>query len=329
MAPFLKNSAEMPGTLDKIKPMRHIFLALILFCLSTVAQAQVSHSLLRRVAVFPIGDANFPSSEEAWWQMRESLTRDQRFFVASRRFMINRGVFQARKALKPADVIILSKILDAQALVVTFIKDRTLQMKVYEGENGYLLWEGEGEFHPVLPINDQLVRMSTQLMDAFILAVPYQAYQITDEVIGQSLYEQGGKNFAQVYVGSSSRVEKGDTAQWVEVQGDPRGSFFGAGTQVLVIAEGIVREVKGERAIVEIERMREPSEMKDNALVRFPKEVNRLKEMYSAGDKSASLAPEYLSSEIKSVSEFNKGHNKTSSALMWITSLAGFILLAF
>ncbi len=319
----------MKFKLDQNKGMR-IWMWLLAIIMSPVlVKAEVQHTLLRRIAVFPIADANFSSSEEAWWQMRELLTKDQRFFVASRRFMVNRGVFQPRKILKPADAIILSKILDAQALVVTFLKDRTLQMKVYEGENGYLLWEGDAEFHPALPINDQLIRMSTQLMNAFVLAIPYQGFQVTDEVIGKPLYESDSKTYAQIYVGANSKIEKGDPVQWVEVLGEVGQAFFNSTPRVTVIAEGKVLEVKGERAVVEVEKMRDPTELKENSLVRFPQELNRLKELYSDGDKSSSLSPEYLSSDVKNASEFSKDHNPTSSALMWIVNIAGFILLAF
>ncbi|MEZ0392491.1 MAG: hypothetical protein ACAH59_09760 [Pseudobdellovibrionaceae bacterium] len=293
------------------------------------ARAEVEHTLLRRIAVFPIAEANLSNNEEAWWQMRELLTKDQRFFVASRRFMINRGVFQPRKTLKPADAIILGKILDAQALVVTFLKERTLQMRVYEGENGYLLWEGDAEFHPALPINDQLVRMSTQLMNAFILAVPYQAFQVTDQVIGKAVYEEDGKSFAQIYIGANSKIEVGDTAQWIQVVGDVNEAFFSSTTKVTVTAEGRVQSLKGDRAVVEIQKMSDPSQLKENSLVRFPKELNRLKELYSGGEKDSNLAPEYLSSELKNSAEFSKDHQSTSTFMLWVTSLAGILLLAF
>ncbi len=309
--------------------MRIALSILMLLILPAISMAEVQHSLLRRIAVFPIADANVSSSEEAWWQMRELLTKDQRFFVASRRFMVNRGVFQPRKLLKPADAIILSKILDAQALAVTYLQERTLHMKVYEGENGYLLWEGDAEFHPALPINDQLIRMSTQLMNTFVLSIPYQGFQVKDDVIGKSTYEIEGKTYGQVYIGANSQIKVGDPAQWVEVSGDVGQAFFSSSTKVTVIAEGKVTEVKGDRVIVEIEKMRDPNELKENALVRFPQELNRLKELYAEGDKSASLSPEYFSSEIKNSSEFSKDHNPTTSALMWIANIAGFILLAF
>ncbi len=291
--------------------------------------AEVEHTLLRRIAVFPIADSNSSNSEEAWWQMRENLTKDQRFFVASRRFMINRGVFQPRKLLKPADVIILSKILDAQALVITYLQERSLKMKVFEGENGYLIWEGTAELHPAIPINDQLIRMSSQLMNAFVVAIPYQGFQTIDETIGKAVYEEDGKQFAQVYIGSRSKVLEGDAAQWVQITGDVGQAFFSSTTKVTVIAEGKVTEIEGDYATVEIQKSKNLQDLKENSLVRFPRELSRLQDQYISGEKPSDLAPEYLSSEMKSVDEFKQNHNATSSTLVWITSIAGFILLAF
>jgi hypothetical protein len=300
-----------------------------LILLPILSKAEIQHSLIRRIAVFPIADANVSSAEEAWWQMRELLTKDQRFFVASRRFMVNRGVFQPRKILKPADAIILSKILDAQALVVTFLKERTLQMKIYEAENGYLLWEGDAEFHPALPINDQLIRMSTQLMNAFVMAIPYQGFQVIDDVIAKPIYEENGKTLAQVYIGANSHIKVDDPVQWIEVTGDVSQAFFSSTTKITVIAEGKVKQIKGDRLIVEIEKMRDPNELKENSLLRFPQEVNRLKDQYSDVEKSSNLGAEYFSSEIKNANEFSKDHHPTSTALLWIANIAGFILLAF
>jgi hypothetical protein len=244
--------------------------------------------------------------------------------------MVNRGVFQPRQNLKPADVIILSKILDAQALVVTFLRERTLHMLVYEGENGYLLWQGSAEFHPAIPINDQLIRMSGQLMNAFILSIPYQGFQIIDEVIGKPIYETDGKKFAQVFMGANSQIQVGDAAQWIEVVGDVGEAFFSSSTKVTILAEGKVTRINGDKATIVIEKMREMSDLHENSLIRFPKEVNRLAGLYTTDvDRSSSLAPEYLSSEMKSADEFNPGHSKASSGLMWIASILGFLLLAF
>lgn len=297
--------------------------------LTSFASAQVKHKVLRKIAVFPIADANVPSAEDSWWQTREALTKDKRFFVATRRFMTNRGVFQPRRQLKPADVIILSKILDAEALVISYVSDRTLHMKVFEGENGYLLWDGNAEFHPAVSVNDQLVRMSTQLMNSFIAAIPYQGFQVIDDLIGKPLYEQKGKTYAQVFVGNTSRLNVGDQAHWIEMDGELGKSYLGEGLRVIVIAEGKIAEIKDNRVIIEVEKMKDPEDLKENSLVRFPEEMNRLKDMYSTSDRASSLSAEYLSGEIKNSEDFKKGHHKTSTALLWIVNIAGILLLAF
>lgn len=304
-----------------------VFLALSL--LAPLAQAQYRHELLRRLAVFPIGGTQAASSEEAWWQVREVLTKDQRFLVASRRFMINRGVFQARETLKPADAIILGKILDAQALVTLFVVDRRILMNIYDGENGYLLWTGEMEFHPALPINDQLVKAGQKLMNDFLLDLPYQGYQIVDSLKEKAVFEENGERRAWVSVGNTSRVEVGDSVQWIEVVGDPSRVFFKDGSQVQIVAEGQVVEIKSDRVLVKVSRVRNLEDLRENALVRLPKEVRLLKDIYMNKDRSADLAPEYLASEMRPVGDVEKRHSSTTTSLAFIFNLAAMILLAF
>lgn len=307
-----------------------LFVFLLVFCfLDVSAQARVEHHLLRRVAVFPIAEANLSNAEESWWQMREALTHEQRFMVASRRFMINRGVFQPRKTLKPADVIILSKILDAQMLVTVFIDERTLKMKVYEGENGYLLWQGDMQFHPAIAINDQLIRVSSALMNQFISEIPYQGFVVIDDLMGKPVYTIDNEQIVKVFLGKNSRVAVGDPVQLVEISGQVGQSFFNDNPLIDVIAEGNVKEFKDEFAYVRIEKIKNIADIKAETLVRFPQEISRLKDIYSQGEKSSNLSAEYLSSELGDVKETKSTHPATASALSWITGLVGFLLLAF
>jgi len=243
--------------------------------------------------------------------------------------MINRGVFQGRKTLKPADAIILGKILDAQALVTTWIEDRNLKMRVYDGDNGFLLWEGEVGFHPALPINDQLLKVSLRLTNDFLLAIPYQGFQIKDEVIGKALYERDSKRYAQIFIGANSQIKVSDSVQWINITGDISQAYFNGAPKITVIAEGTVVAVKGEQAEVEVLKMRDPADLKEDSLVRFPREVARLKELNVSEDRGASLSAEYLSSEIKNSSDFNKDTHPTITALAFIVNIAGMILLAF
>lgn len=303
------------------------FLGLIIA--TPASRAQYQHELLRRLAVFPIGGTQASSSEEAWWQVREVLTKDQRFLVASRRFMINRGVFQARETLKPADAIILGKILDAQALVTLFVVERRILMNVYDGENGYLLWTGEMEFHPALPINDQLVKAGQKLMGDFLLDLPYQGYQIVDSLKEKAVFEEDGERRAWISIGNTSRVEVGDPVQWIEVVGDPSRVFFKDGSQVQIVAEGQIVEVKSDRVLARINRVRNLEDLRENALVRLPKEVKLLKDVYMNKDRSADLAPEYLASEMTPIGDVEKRHSSTTTSLAFIFNLAAMILLAF
>lgn len=301
------------------------------FLFSAFAHAEFQLQLTRRIAVFPIADSNSSMAEDAWWQMRELLTKDQKFLIASKRFMINRGVFQPRKSLKPADAIILGKILDAQALVTCWVEDRKMRMRVYEGETGSSLWEGEGEFHPAIPIPDQIIKVSLRLMSDFIVSLPYQAYQVVDDVIGKPVYDQDARKFAQVFLGLNHKIEVGDLAQWVVVTGDSNQTLLNSAPRVTVFAEGTVSKILGDKAEIEILKMRDISELKESSLVRFPKEVSRLKELYSGGneERSAVLGNEYLSSEIRNVSESNQETHPTVTALAFIVNIASLILLAF
>lgn len=311
----------------QVMRIKYLFILFIIW--PVCSWADVEHKLLRRFAVFPIADANVSTAEDAWWQMREVLTKDQRFFVASRRFMINRGVFQARKQLAPADVIILGKILDAQALVISYLDDRIYKFIVYDTENGFVLWKSELQLHPVLQIKDQIIKIASQVMTDFITQIPYHGFQVADELAGKPVYEMDGTQRALIYVGANPRIAEGDQVQWVQVFGNPLGEILGEGSSVNVMAEGIVRSLKGDRVEVEILKAKSIEELKANSLVRFPKEVERLKEIYSLADRSSSLGSEYLSAEMKPIGDLKREHNSSSTAMTWILNLAAFVLLAF
>lgn len=303
-----------------------VALCCLLFC--GIANADFQHRLFRKVAVFPIGDANFSTAEDAWWQMREALTKEQRFLVASRRFMINRGVFQARRSLKPADAIILGKILDAEALMTTWLEDRTLRSVVYDGEAGGVLWESRLELHPALPVADQLIRASQKTVQDFLVVLPYQGFQVIEESVGKAVFEIDGEKRAWVFHGSRSGLEVGDSVQWVDVRGEAGAPFFNSSPRVQVVAEGRVLSIKGGLAEVAIEKTRSLEDLRENSLVRFPREMAKLRAQYGA-DKSSSLEAEYLTSEMKPPNELQAGHHPTASALAFIGNLALWILLAF
>lgn len=293
------------------------------------ARAEIQHQLLRRIAVFPIAaEQGIGNSEEAWWQMREQLTKDQRFLVASRRFMINRGVFQPRKDFKASDAIILGKILDAQALVISSIEERTFRIKIYDGDNGYLLWQSSLEFHPAQSMSDQIVTAAQKLMQDFVIDLPYQGFVVVDPIKGNALFEEGGKKHAWVYEGNTKVLDVGDPIEVIEFSGETSKPYFKNG-RAIVVGQGSILEVQNDRVLVVIDQVRNLIDVHENALVRFPKESKRLTEMYTHGVKDTGLTSEYLTSEMRPAEQIEKRHNSSATSLAFILNLAAMILLAF
>ncbi len=308
--------------------MKVFTLLLTLLVLPQILLADVEHKLFRKVAVFPIFDANYSTAEDAWWQMRELLTKDKKLFVAAKRFMINRGVFQPRKALKPADAIILGRLLDAEALVVTYVEDRNLKMKVYEGENGFLLWEAESQFHPAIPMSDQLIKLSTKMISDFLESIPYQGYTEKNESAEKVLYEKGGKKFTDVFSGGRSPVQKGDLVQWLSLKGNPSPVLFGQ-LKEKVIAEGVVAEVNGDHLVVEVKTATDLDDIAENTLVRFPSELSKLRDLYSKESTANNWNGDYFKNELKPVAEFQKDHQPAATGIAFFINVVAFVLLAF
>lgn len=314
--------------MKKIKFFTFVIVSLILK--STIGLADVQLLNIRKMAVFPIANINTSNSEEAWWQIRESLTRDQRFFVASRRFMVNRGVFQPRTQLKTSDVIILGKILESECIYISYIKERNLHAIAYDSENGFKLWEGEYNFHSVIPVNDQVVAASQKLAEQFLSTFPYQSFQVVSED-SKNIQTENDNNYAFVFSPANSDVKVGDEVQWISVEADPSFPLFTQGLKVNILAKGSVVEVKDRQAKVQIEALKSPQDFKDSAIIRIPRLESLWKEQFQDSDeKSAKLSYEYLASELSPNKSIKPNtHNPTSTALSWLFSMAGFILLAF
>lgn len=313
--------------LDPMHPIRFLLLIILSF-VTYNSRAAVEHNLFTKLAVFPIADADFESSEEAWWQMRESLTRDQRYLVASRRFMINRGVFQPRKTLKPADIVILGKILDAEALVTSFLVDRKLNLFVYNAEDGTTLWKAELQLHPAIPIQEQIVKASQKMIQDFLNAIPYQSYQVHDEHKSNLYIDDGESIIANIAKSSVVDVKPGDAVEWITVQADSSQPFFNQNVSISVVAEAKVIAIKDSSIEVQIFKLKSKDILKDGALIRFPKELYKSQNLV-AGGQSANLAPEYLNQDLKEANSLQKGHNATTTALAFFGNIALMILIAF
>ena len=294
--------------------------------------AQTEHKLIRRIVVFPIQvDSTLTHvAEENWWKLREELTRDKRFLVASRNFLKNKDVFQARGELTPADAIILGQLLDAHALVTTSLKARELAMHVYGGEYGRLLWSHKLQFNPSEPVQDQLTGGLQRLAQAFITAVPYQGFVVRDELQGTVFSDLSGQSVVKVNVGLNAQIELGDKVQFIKVRSDRLGTLFDEHLQVEVFAEGDVLERERRHVKVKIIRSTDLSHIKEGTPVRLPKELKRLQDIYALKAKvSKNIDSEYFSPGISSTEEEKNEKKPLATSLTFLINMAAFLLLAF
>lgn len=308
---------------------------LISFCLSLILLFQSGHALAQtevggdslplssKIAVFPISDLSGTEAEEAWWQMRELLTKESRFLVATRRLMINRGVFQPRKTLKPADVILLSKILDADLIVTSSVQDRTFVLNVYESNSGQLFFSNKSEFHPALPIKEQVNKVSTKSVSDFIDYLPYDGFVLRSDQKGV-VQSENGESLATAKIFQAVSLKEGDPIHVVSITKLPKQVF-----QIEVVAEGEFVKLKpnGESEIKLIQ-FKDLKSVNENSFIRVPgfraKQIEAL-----SPDANSNLTTEYLSQELKTKQQLEKSHTATTSSVWWIINLAAMILLAF
>lgn len=315
--------------------MLHLQKILVLgvFLLGQWAMAQSDHILVRRVTVFPVkANKEFSKvAEDAWWQIRETLTENQRFLVASRNFLVQRDVFVGRDELSPADAILLGKLLDANAMVTTFLNDRTLSMRVYEGEYGRLLWSQDLNLHPSLPVSEQIVGAGKKLIYDFIASIPYQGFVVVDPLNRTAVYKEGDKYLAKVFIGLGSELQVGDKVQMIRVYHDSIRPLFGPETVPEIFAEGHAVSLERDTAVVELDRLAKSSEIKEFTLVRLPKEFSRLRDAY-AMNRSQAIRPgsgDFFAPEVTPLQEEIAERKPLVTALAFIGNLAVFLLLAF
>ena len=315
--------------------LTYFYAGLVILCSGfvTQTQAQSEHELVRRITVFPLKVSKdlATTADESWWQMREILTENQRFLVASKNFLVQRDVYQPRGELKPADAVILGKLLDANAIVTTFLDDRVLSMRVYEGEYGRLLWSHDFKLHPSLPISDQLANAAKKLIYDFIASIPYQGFVINDPMNnGSATYNEGGKTLLRINLGANTQAVPGDTVQVLRIYHDTVKPLFVPETVPEIYAEAKIVSLEKDYAIAEVTRAAKNMPIKEFALVRLPSELKRLREAYAINDQiKAQIGTEYYSPEMSAEKQALAEHKPLATAVAFILNLATFLLIAF
>jgi hypothetical protein len=311
--------------------MRYLIVIATLFA-TFMAHAELTHERVRRVTVFPIKvDKELDkAADETWWDLRERLTESKRFLVASKNFMQSKDVFQPRGELQPADAIILGRLLDANALISTFVVDRKLSMRVYETKNGLTLWSADIELHPAIPVAKQLNDACRELLYDFTSSIPYQGAVIVDNLIGRATYSEGEKLLFKADVGAGTQISTGDAVQLIRIKPDRLKPLFQDGSTVEVYAEGVVVAVDRQIITAQITRKLGDVEIKADALVRIPDELRRLKEIYGMQeDPEKNIGVEIYQDSDDKLTDSQKKTKPLVTSLSWIGNMALILLLAF
>lgn len=299
---------------------------------SHLAWAQTEHKGLQRMVVFPVQAPKevLSSAEETWWQVREVLTENKRFLVASKNFLLQKDVYQSRGELSPADAIILGKLLDAQALITTYVQERKLFMKVYDGEFGRIIWQRDISLVSSLPMAQQLADAGKKLIKDFIATIPYQGVVVVDPLKGKATYKEQGVVYVKVDVGLNTSIEQADKVQFVRVYSDSLKPLFEQGASIEVFAEGSVVQVDKNTLLVAVDRATKVEDIREMTLVRVPKELKRVQEVFALQDKlRAQLDPAVLSPEMSPANEVVAEKKPLLTSLTFLLNLAAFLLLAF
>ncbi len=308
------------------------FLAAIFFgaCFFAGSFAHAQHDLIRRVVVFPLKvDATYnEQAVDIWWNLRSRLTSNKRFLVASKNFMESKGVFQPRGVLEPADAIILGRLLDAQGLITASLDGNVISMQAYGGRQGLLLWQKKLELHPAVPISKQLPDACDKLILDFIASVPYQGRVIVDSLVGRAVFHQGDRDRVKVDVGEGLHVQVGDVVQLVHVKPKSVEALFSS-ADIQVYAEGRVVEVNKQILTVELEKVSDISQVREDSLVRLPTELKRLQDTYVLGGSDLGRMEVGRVKDPNALTASEKEKKPLVTAVAFLANVAVMLLVAF
>ncbi len=303
--------------------MRLFLLLCIAF--SAIARAQEEENWIRRVSVFlPQAESISESlAERGWIAVRKELIDDERFLVASKSFLQEKEVYQARAELKPADALLLGRLLDAQALLTFEYSDYEMKMHFYSGSNGLGLWTSQKKLNPSVPAEEQFITTAIQLTQELLADVPFQAFTVKNEISDRVVYQDEGFDLVKVFKGKQE-IEIGEPALIFQLQRKNLDNLYLKGANKQVFAEGKVLSVNDDIAVVRILAKNEDRKIQVHDLVSFPEQEKRLKEQLSwRNQKFEGL----LMSETRIKKEDVSDSKSFTTAIISIVNLALLILL--
>ena len=242
--------------------------------------------------------------------------------------MVQRDVFQPRRTLKPADAIILGRILDAHAVVVTYLEEGELKMHVYDAREGYTLWKESLLTNRSEPIDAQIERLSKSLVGGFLADVPYQSFQISWPNQNEVLRKEDGRIYARLEIRRGLTLEPNTVIEWIRIPANLQKPVFRSYDRIVVFGRGRVVRLDRGAAIVEILELGNESDFELESLVRIPDEASRLQVEFGL-KKEKYLSPDLYQVELRKGAKKAEGTGPLAAALSYVASIALFILIAF
>lgn len=238
----------------------------LMVALAETAWSEYLLTSLKRTVVFPAQGLDENLVDDTWWQIREQLAADTRLTIASRRLMINRQVLSPRAELKPSDSVILGRILEADALIVTFIRDNSAHFIAYRAEDGITLYKDKIDLNPSTPVAEQALMAFQTLTGRYLRSIPYSGYQVPSPTTGNIIENYGADRVAYVELGKfSANVD--EKVVWTRAS-NIRSPILQGDLKYQVIATGVVQQVlRGNVAQIKLDARSNEAVLLNNSLV--------------------------------------------------------------
>ncbi|MBX9767467.1 MAG: hypothetical protein K2X47_09375 [Bdellovibrionales bacterium] len=297
----------------------------------TESQTSEPVGYIRRITLFPLKGISGSVSEMLWWKIRERLTEDRRFLIATRNFMNQKNVFQSRGELSASDVILLSKLLGSHALITAEVNDqkiRTVHVRVYSGVDGLLVWELSSQLDPSRSLENQIEGACLKMIDQMLKDFRFDGSMIVDPIVGSPIYQEGDVHLAKIDIGTKVTPQVGQKVLWIQLERKTIEPLFQGGATESVLAEGEVYDVNREILTVRILRKKAQAILAEKSLVRLIKE-NDQAFILEDSSKSVAIEPGWISGRNGEAAEQPSEKKPLVTALSILSGIVAFLLLAF
>lgn len=314
-------------------PFLGILIFLVLGSIPGLAQTEAPEPVgyIRRITLFPLKGISGSISEMLWWKLRERLTEDRRFLIATRNFMSQKNVFQSRGALGASDVILLSKLLGSHTLITSEIADqkvKTIHMRAYGGIDGLLMWELSSQLDPSRSVESQIEGACLKMADQMLKDFRFDGSMIVDPIIGSPIYQEGDIPLAKIDIGTKASPKVGQKVLWFQLERRTIEPLYQGGAVETVLAEGEVYDVNREILTVRILRKKAEAILAEKSLVRLVKENDQAFSIED-GSKSIAIEPGWISGSQSEEAQKPSEKKPLVTALTILSSIVAFLLLAF